>query len=426
MFKRYISLYYSSIALRQSFFLFTSLISSIWLSPAKRRKKFHDAVKNTFKDTSVYTFTSGRGALAACLKFAGIQSGDEVLLSSFTCLAVPTAVLAVGAKPIYVDIDPESLNVKPKDLLAAITNKTKAVVIQHTFGCASELDSIIPFLKKKGLLVIEDCALALGSNYNRKLLGSFADAAIFSLELSKTLSTGWGGILLIRNSALLQQASQMYNSFNQQKSIRVAKETLQTAISSICHNPAIHFFGKYVIYLFFKIQIFRYSTPKNEVDGKPSPDFICKLSGTQASFALLQWKKMPIISYQCNENAKFLRKSLYEAGFKTVANPILHQDLLVSSRISFLVNDREVFKYFFEKKGIETGTWFDGPLSPLPNSPDFNYKVELYPQSYFISKYIVNIPCHSRLTETDLKNISESIKEYGIIVKTTSYNLNKL
>jgi len=129
------------------------------------------AVRQHFQSAQVFAFTSGRGALAACLSAAGVGPGDDVLLSSFTCLAVPTAVIAVGARPVYVDIDPRSLNVTPATVTARFTPRVRAVVVQHTLGCVAEIEEIVSAVRQRGILVIEDCALAIGSRKKGSSVG---------------------------------------------------------------------------------------------------------------------------------------------------------------------------------------------------------------------------------------------------------------
>jgi len=415
MFKRYISLYYSSINFQQTFFILVSLFFSIWNNPSEKRKTFADSVRKTFGDFMVFLFSTGRGAIAACLRSAGIGEGDEVIISSFNCIAVPTALLAVGAIPVYVDIDPVTLNVKPEAILNHLTPKTKAIVVQHTFGSSSDMYTILALLKDKNILVIEDCALSLGSKNNGTLLGSQADAAIFSLEQSKTLSTGWGGILIIKNKMLGEKILNDYENISEQKKGIIIRDSIQTAISAVCHHPSFHFIGKYVIYFFFKIRLFRYSTPHNEIEGNPGNNFINKLSGTQSILGLSQWKRLQVVADKCRTNAEKLRNVLNETNFITLADPRPGRDEAVSPRISFLVKKPSHFHSFFSEKGIETASWFDGPLSPLPDSDLFNYDAKQYPASFFISRHIVNLPCHSRLTPNDIGLISEAIREYSAL-----------
>ncbi len=146
-------------------------------------------------ETSV-SFNAGRSALLAILKSFAIGSGDEVLLQAFTCVAVPNSVIWAGAQPIYVDID-HTLNIDVTNAEKKITPHTRALIVQHTFGVPANLEKIIPFCKKHKLILIEDCAHALGATYKGKTTGSFGDAAFFSFGRDKIVSSVFGGMAMI-------------------------------------------------------------------------------------------------------------------------------------------------------------------------------------------------------------------------------------
>ena len=109
-------------------------------------------------------FNSGRSALLAILESFGIGAGDEVIVQAFTCVAVPNSVIWAGAKPVYVDID-ESYNTDPIDAEKKITKKTKALIVQNSFGIPAQIEKLLLLAKKYKFLVIEDCAHALGATY---------------------------------------------------------------------------------------------------------------------------------------------------------------------------------------------------------------------------------------------------------------------
>ncbi len=160
--------------------------------------------RNYFSVEQAVSFNSGRSALLAILKAFGIGEGDEVLVQAFTCVAVPNSVLWAGAKPVFVDID-ATLNMDPKDAEKKITKNTKALIVQHTFGVPAQMDKIIALAKKHHLILIEDCAHALGATYKGKKVGTFGDAAFFSFGRDKVVSSVFGGMAII-NAKFDQQA----------------------------------------------------------------------------------------------------------------------------------------------------------------------------------------------------------------------------
>jgi len=207
---QYLSLFFASIDLRRAALLIFAWLAAPLASRTRRRGTLAAAVREQLGEVRVFSFGSGRGALAACLRAAGVGEGDTVLLSSYTCLAVPAAVLAAGARPEYVDIDAGSLCTPAETLIAALHPRVRAVVVQHTLGRSAPLGALAAVTRERGITLIEDCALSLGSTHAGRPHGIAGDAAIFSMELSKTLSTGWGGVLAVSNPALADRAEEQY------------------------------------------------------------------------------------------------------------------------------------------------------------------------------------------------------------------------
>ncbi len=411
MFKRFISLYYGSIGFTEALVLVYGLFCSIWQTEDYKRKKISSAINKHFLNTKVFSYSSARSSIAACLGAWGIGPGDKVLISAFTCLAVPTGIIAVGAKPIYADVNPLSLNNSESQLINLIEDNVKAIIIQHTMGFGVSFSKLIEIAAERNILLIEDCALSWGAVQSGVLLGSKADAVIFSMELSKTISTGWGGVLLSRNKKLSIQLDEHYASLGKPKIGRVIKETFQTAISGICQKPEFHWFGKYIIYLFFKFNIFKYSTPVNEIKGYPSPDFILRLALPQLFLLAFQWKKMSEIQVKHDKNISYFINGIGELeNFKVVDYADLNHT--VSPRICFYTDDRLLFTDWFLENGVEVGYWFDGPLSPLPESEKFNFYPELFPNANAVASHIVNLPFHCRLTHSDIRKIASLVRNY--------------
>ena len=410
---RFVSMYYASIGKRRAFVAIGDWISGALVPADRRRGKLAAAVRGYLGKGDVFALGSGRSALAACLKAAGIGAGDEVVLSSYTCLAVPTGVIAAGATPVYVDVNPSSLNADADAVIAAITPRTKAIVVQHTLGAIAEVQAIADAARPRGVLVIEDCALAAGSRARGRHAGTVADAAIFSMELSKTISCGWGGVLVVHDARLADAMRALYATLPEPSRVRAARDLWQTAISAWCHQPALfHVIGKYVLFLGFRSGIFRRSTPHAEYDGRVEADFLQKMAGAQAALAARQWRALPAIGERCAQHARTLRHALAELGFDAPGSP-REGDECVAPRVSFLAADRAAIMAYFFARGLELGEWFDGPLSPPPTSPLFNYDAARYPRAAGIARHVVNLPCHNRLSSADITRLCETLRDFA-------------
>lgn len=145
-------------------------------------------------------------ALEMSALLAEIQAGDEVILPSFTFTSTANAFLLRGAKLVFVDIRPDTLNIDERLLAERITNKTKAIVVMHYAGVACEMDTIMDLAQAHSLLVIEDAAHAILARYKDKPLGSIGQLATFSFHETKNFSAGEGGALLINNPAFAERA----------------------------------------------------------------------------------------------------------------------------------------------------------------------------------------------------------------------------
>ena len=112
----------------------------------------------------------------------GVTKGDEVVLPGYTCVMNVNPIKYVGAKPIYVDIEPATFNINVSLLQEKITPRAKVIIAQHTYGYPCDMDAIMKIAEKNGIPVIEDCCLALGSRYRGQAMGTFGKAAYFSFQ----------------------------------------------------------------------------------------------------------------------------------------------------------------------------------------------------------------------------------------------------
>jgi len=143
---------------------------------------------------------SGTDALILSLRACGVQAGDEVLLPPFTFVATGSAVSALGAKPVFVDIRPDTYNMDASELERRVTSRTRAIVVVHLYGLAADMDPIMAFAKAHKLPVIEDNAQAIGASYKGRPTGSIGDAACISFYPTKNLGAYGDAGMVVTNS----------------------------------------------------------------------------------------------------------------------------------------------------------------------------------------------------------------------------------
>ncbi len=150
--------------------------------------------------------SSGTDALLACLMAIGIRPGDEVITTPYTFFATAGCIARLGAKPVFVDIDPLTYNIDPADLEAVVTERTRAIIPVHLFGQMADMDPILEIAKRHTVYVIEDAAQAIGSEYKGRRAGSIGHLGCFSFFPSKNLGAfGDGGMVTTNDPALADQ-----------------------------------------------------------------------------------------------------------------------------------------------------------------------------------------------------------------------------
>ncbi len=145
--------------------------------------------------------SSGTDAILLSLMAEGIKAGDEVITTPYTFFATGGCIARVGARPVFVDIDPLTFNIRADLVERAVTPKTKAIIPVHLFGQCAEMDPILEVALKRGLLVIEDAAQAIGAEYQGRRAGSMGDYGCFSFFPSKNLGAFGDGGMIVTNSA---------------------------------------------------------------------------------------------------------------------------------------------------------------------------------------------------------------------------------
>ena len=170
----------------------------------KRFAAFHQAKYGL----AVCNATEG---LWVALKACGIQAGDEVIIPPYTFIATATAILRANAIPVFVDIDPDTYNLDPRQVEAAITPRTRALIPVHLAGQPADLDAVLAIARQHSLKVIEDAAQAHGAEWGGRRVGGIGDLGVFSFQSSKNMSAGEGGALISDSEELMARAFSYHN-----------------------------------------------------------------------------------------------------------------------------------------------------------------------------------------------------------------------
>ena len=176
---------------------------------------------------------SGTDALILALRACGVQAGDEVLLPPFTFVATGSAVSALGAKPVFADIRPDTYNADPAEFERRVTPRTRAVVVVHLYGLAADMDPILAFAKARKLPVIEDNAQAIGASYKGRRTGSLGDAACLSFYPTKNLGAYGDAGMVVTNSAKLAERIRTLRNHGQSTKYRSSEPGWNSRLDEI-------------------------------------------------------------------------------------------------------------------------------------------------------------------------------------------------
>lgn len=188
-----------------------SVLRSSRLSLGPKMEEFEELVAAYIGVPHALAVSSGTAGLHLCLCAMGIGAGDEVIVPSFTFIAAANAIRYVEATPVFVDVEPTTLNLNPHQIEAAITARTRAIMVVHTFGVPAEMNLILEIARKHKLRVIEDACEAIGAAYHSQRVGSFGDAAVLAFYPNKQITTGEGGMVLTREAALAREVKALRN-----------------------------------------------------------------------------------------------------------------------------------------------------------------------------------------------------------------------
>lgn len=178
----------------------SEVLRSGWVTSGPKVAEFEASLSTYFGGRPVRCFANGTATMKIALQVAGIGPGDEVITTPISWVATSNVILSVGAKPVFVDIDPITHNIDLNKVSAAITPKTRAIMPVYLAGLPVDMDQLYALAKQHNVRVIEDAAQAFGSQWKGKKIGSFGDLVSFSFQANKNLTTIEGGCLVLNNA----------------------------------------------------------------------------------------------------------------------------------------------------------------------------------------------------------------------------------
>jgi dTDP-4-amino-4,6-dideoxygalactose transaminase len=298
--------------------------------------KLKTAISQMFPRRQIYLVNAGRTALLLALKSLDLKPKDEVVHLDFTCTVVPETIKAAGGIPVPV-----------ADLIQAkITPRTKALIVQHTFGLPDNLSKLQAICRQSKLILIEDCAHSLGAKYHGKPVGSFGDMSVLSFGRDKIISSVFGGALLSKKPLNLPELSCPRRGW-------IFKQLLHPLLMALA-VPTYFWLGKYLIYLARKLGLI--TLPLAVLPPARLPNALAEL-------ALHQWNKLEKLNRHRRRLAKFYADNLHQPF--NPAGVYLRFPLPLKKPAQFLA--------LAKKKRLLLGNWYQSKIVNLPT----HIKVEL-------------------------------------------------
>ena len=379
--------------------------------------KLKQVLADYFGATHVFLVNAGRSGLYLGLKALKLKSGDEVMLQAFTCVAVPNAVVAAGGKPVFVDTVQNGFNMDATDLERKVNRKTKAVIIQHTFGLPDNLPAIVKLCRRYKLVLIEDCAHALGAEYQGKKVGTFGDMTILSFGRDKVISSVFGGALLTKNQTFAKAVNLEYRRLKF-SSLWFVKQQLLHPILLKLAEP-IYFFphwrfslGKLMVAVGRFLGLISLPVSDNDKAGRSDLP-VQKLPNALADLVLSQWQQLPVFNRQRKKLALEYYRGLKPLSrhYHLKAIPVRPGQIFM--RYPILIKEPEKLRTWLAKRGILTGNWYRPVIAPLGvNFTAIGYTLGSCVNAEAVSHTVLNLPTHPKVSLDEAKSLIRMIRNY--------------
>ena len=371
-----------------------------------------------FGGRQVISFGAGRMALYAMLRAMDLPAGSEIIVPGYNCVVTPQAILHAGCTPVYVDVSKDDFNLIPEQVQRAITPRTAAVLAQHTFGIACDMDALQDICRRKGIVLLEDCAHAIGARYDGKLLGTFGQAAFFSTEGSKMISTEHGGFALTADAALAGRIRdiQMQAPFHDEATER--RRLLRWCFrAAMAGRPGGGPWSEFVDYYICRFDVpdlqdiltYDLDQYQDTLEGRLVQPYPCRMGNLMSYAGLLQIRRIEANLAHRRRLAKRLDEVL--PSMDATVPKISSRASPSWVRFPMVVGDRDAWADAMLAAGVAPGTWLNDPLHPA----GCNWQQALYrrgscPQGQWLGLHVLNFPLHRCLSPQRLDVAMRTIR----------------
>jgi perosamine synthetase len=353
------------------------------------------------------TYYRGRVGLHAVLQALGIGKGDEVITQAYTCVAVPEAILATGARPVYADVEPTGVNIDPESVRARISASTRAIIVQHTFGIPARMDALMELAGAHGLPVIEDCCHTVAGWFRGEPLGSFGVAAFHSYEWGKPLVVGVGGSVRANDQDLEEKLRRSHASLHRPSLLRQLKLVVQYAGFGAVYHPRLYWPVR---------DAFRWLSRAGAIEGNYNTVSAGRLD-EEFSLDMAPVQQM-LLSYK---RGTIARDAAHRQRVVSLYRDALGPERLfpeppdadtVHVRLPLVVEDKPSVLGAARRAGVELAEWYSTPVHPLEGAAleAIGYRRGSCPVAESRCDHVVSLPTHRRVSDAFVERATQLLK----------------
>jgi perosamine synthetase len=325
-------------------------------------------------------------------------------MPGFTCVVVANAIRFAGATPVYVDIAPGTYNLDPAKLEHSITTRCRAVIVQHTFGIPADLDALLEIAQRHRIVVIEDCAHALGSTYKGLPLGGFGDTAFFSSQWSKPYATGLGGLAVTSDERIAQRLRIVSEQFTDPPGNQVMRLRAQYGLYRRFFSPQLYWQAVGILKRMSRWNLFVGSSHESELKAAEPVDKEWRMSAFQARVGVGLIKGLHENVAHRRKLGEFYADYLSGHGWELPRTPG-HSECTFLRYPIRIANKAELLQKA-EYSRVEVGSWFESVLHPIRNSLErFDYQEGQCPVGERAANEVINLPVHRGVSIREAERI---------------------